>query len=347
MPVEELSRESLFCAPESDKIATDLYHAIRGSSDHKTLYLLWQLRLNHLFQESKLVARREGTNLAEAIHLLVRLGVQEPETQVPLKNEASETPFGLQLSLLRVKYTTATAFSIVNEYYKMVYRVRLSLIGALKEQRVMEVKKVSILCYGVLSILVVKREFGAAIGLVSSVLSNHIKALHDQSFEENLRFLHLLLILLESKASGLPSIKPLEASGLNKNSQRELWCVLENIAAIYSSDEDQNRENLVVQKAQLANGGLGAMDIVLAGQALNVDSQLITGRILCSLLGMWELMLRYNVEMKEAGVTGWNFDALCDIFQPSDFEPEIAVLHALVAKRWFNEALFNKVYGFE
>lgn len=296
-------------------LITNTYHLIKLADLNQQLKL-WEIRLLSLLFDNQLaVAKREAINLNNAIFLFDSPKQPQNVLIYPLpKNNDSAIQYSLLVLILRLK--SVPNLNMLNELYKLTYQSRLK--GDSNQTNLTN------LSYDVIAVLSINKNYIS--------LLNHLRSVKDQSNDKQyLSNTNLLLILVEclaAKANGRKQkIDTTLWEEVNSNTRDSLVYVLQNINPLISSDTKPSYSTI--------------QELTLPELLKIVESGGITGRILCSTLGLWELSNNYDFSLaREDGKMVYKYTG--EEVVEGEYVDRV---FTLVRRNWVG--FIHKVYGLE
>lgn len=292
----------------SDSELVDCTYLVLKHEELSVLQALkvWHLRLTVLLFSNRLgEAKKEATNLNNALY-----AKENPSTATagvaPLpKNNNGVIDHELLVLLLRLK--SVPNLSLVNELYKLSYQLRLKCTSS---DRAAVQKKLCNLAYEIMMVLFITRNYGTLVSFVESL--RHDLGDSESDFASNTALVGTLVkLVLGADAAG-------DYAHVRQRSLDCLTHVLQTIPHTVGAKEVQ-----------------ASVDTSYAGLCDLVARKMVTGRILCCTLAMWELSTVFRVEMS-----------------PGSFAVECAGggslledAYARVCRRWSSN--IHKVYAIE
>ncbi|EGV66592.1 hypothetical protein PSN45_002791 [Yamadazyma tenuis] len=341
--------ESIRSKSSVDSILGQTYTLIRTSTDLNDSITLWEIRLLVLVFNNRITqAKYEAVCLNNVLYLAENDNVApaavssippNPQNQrvYPLpRNNNGVIDHKFLVLLLRLK--SVPNMSLVNEFYKLCYQLRLKSDNYSSDQLSVKLMNLS---FDISVILIINKDYLTLLNLLDSMKSE-IELDKSELYASVLSGVKLLSILtkiliFDQTQTPRDAIKrQLRTSHSDDfhlvvdSALDDLVYVLNNISPIYSAtltEKDERTAATDISKADIDLDRLVSM--VLEGK--------ITGRILCSLLGMWDLKNNFKFAIEESEFLGEDLVSISN--------PTVSDCCALIRMDWLKH--INKVYGLE
>lgn len=318
------------------------YHLINSHELSPAQVLqVWETRLLlHLFNNQLGFAKKEALNLNNALYLHENANTLNPNIPVaqrsrsnsslssppqpiyPLpKNNDSAISYSLLVLLLRLK--SVPNMNLVNELYKLDYQLRLRY-SANKSSK----SKLMNLSYDVVVILVVTKNHLTLLSYLKG-LKHELDHLDDADYAQYLSNMTLILIIIESS---LFIAKGRDTAALEAEFQTSFDTI---------TPETRDSLTFVLRTVLTSVASKETVDITgisLAELLQLVKDEKVTSRIICSTLGLWDLLNRFP-QLKFDGIQLLNDE---DVPQTED---SVDAIHNKVVNTCYK--YIYKVYGLE
>lgn len=306
-------------------ILSQSFSLLKSSTSLEDSIKIWEIRLLWLiFNDKLLQAKQEATNLNNTIYIS-ELGEVPPNPPrvLPLpRNNNGHINHRLLVLLLRLK--SVPNLTLVNEFYKLCYQLRL------RDHEHLSQKLVN-LSYDIMVVLLINKNYSTLLNLLY-LMENEMKLVKGSEVQID-RFNLLIIItrvFIYQQSQTPREIIRREMSqwdsdfGALKSSLDCLKYVLATVEPIYSPG---SAESNLVKLETLSLDDLVSM--VLDGK--------ITTRIVCCTLGIWDLQNNYGFELNENGF----------LSTETDIPEEIGLsdCYLLMCTKWLQH--ITKVYGLE
>lgn len=331
------------------------YLIVNPSFDVKQVLKLWEIRLLLLLFNNQInLAKKEAINLNNALYnnennqpaggLLNEVNKMNNDNALlpiyPLpKNNNGLIEYNLLILLLRLK--SIPNLGLVNELYKLCYQLRLTKTS----DEEIQLKLIN-LSYEIVVVLTITKNFLTLLSFVESIL--HDLAVQEKSgeltetylnYKSNVTLIYVIINIINDNRLG--KITPNNLSkvtkkyemnfkNINHNSINCLYRVLKTVSPIIHEDAQ-----LLEAIEKLEIGDLGLSKVI--GFIRNGE---LTGRTICSILGLWDLSNSLDCELTES-LFVVNVNEECD----DTTNGKIGLAYRLVTKNW--NKLIYKVYGLE
>lgn len=326
---------------EYKNVISKLYFLIKDATDTRSQLLFWEVRLLLLlFNDQLSAAKREAIALNNVLYFGDSQQSQPPSTPsssyqgtpiYPLpKNNNLLIPYSLILLLLRLKSTPT--LGLLHELYKLIYQSRLKLAS---DKETLQIRLTN-LSYQVIAVLNINKNYPTLLNHLNNVREHLMKYKNDEQYLSNI---NLLLIIVEAQTmfAKTNSTKTItskyervfeEVNLLSKNS---VVYVLQNIQPMIGKYSKPSTSEIT--------------DLDSLATLLNIiETGGITGRIICALLGLWELSNTYLFDLVSDD-DGIHFANTLSTTGGSIPEDQHDKLYNLVTSQWCK--YIHKVYGLE
>lgn len=331
------------------------YLIVNPSFDVKQVLKLWEIRLLLLLFNNQInLAKKEAINLNNALYnhennqpagtLLNEVSKMNNDNALlpiyPLpKNNNGLIEYNLLILLLRLK--SIPNLGLVNELYKLCYQLRLTKTSDAEIQ-----SKLINLSYEIVVVLTITKNFLTLLSFIESIL--HDLAVQGKSGElteaylnymSNITLIYIIINIINDNKLGKITPNNLskvtkkyekDFNNINQNSINCLYRVLKTISPIIHEEA-----KLLEAIEKLEIGDLGLAKVI--GFIRNGE---LTGRTICSILGLWDLNNSLDCELTES-VFAVNVNEECD----DTTNGKIDLAYRLVTKNW--DKLIYKVYCLE
>lgn len=331
------------------------YLIVNPTFDVKQVLKLWEIRLLLLLFNNQInLAKKEAINLNNALYnhennqpaggLLNEVNKMNNDNALmpiyPLpKNNNGLIEYNLLILLLRLK--SIPNLGLVNELYKLCYQLRLTKTS----DEEIQLKLIN-LSYEIVVVLTITKNFLTLLSFIESIL-------HDLSVQEkfgeltetylnyksNVTLIYVIINIINDNRLGKLTPNNLSKvtkkyemnfKNINQNSINCLYRVLKTVSPIIHEDVQ-----LLEAIEKLEIGDLGLSKVI--GFIRNGE---LTGRTICSILGLWDLSNSFDCELTES-LFVVNVNEECD----DTTNGKIGLAYRLVTKNW--NKLIYKVYGLE
>ncbi|CUM66215.1 uncharacterized protein PRCAT00003875001 [Priceomyces carsonii] len=320
-----------------DRIIDLTWHLIQNQelSLDETLKL-WEIRLTLLLFNSQLnIAKKEAINLNNALYLSEddsNSTSSSTNSLMPIyplpKNNDKILDYNLLTLLIRLK--SIPNLNLVNEIYKLTYQLRLKYKGNLIY------KKLINLSYDVMVILIINKNYLTLINLLGSII--HELEIYPERDHNNYHS-NVLLVYIIVKAYMFQDVSQLVSecketfSGVNRLSKMALYFVLKSISPRLTFPNE--KETMAILPP--------SEDFSIDYLATAVSKGDISTRIICSAMGMWDLINRFDFQLLSDPDISFT-----DPHLTQEYEGDMSVVEScyrLVNTQWAGQ--FQKVYGLE
>lgn len=312
------------------------YHLLRNSQLEQEVKLkLWKIRLSLLlFDDCLPVAKREAVNLNNILYDLENPGTVDGSSSriSPLpKNNNGMIDHELILLILRLK--SAPNMNLVNEFYKLAYQVRLR--SSISDQESL-IRRLSRLSFDTIVILVVNKANSTLANLLGSILHELEMCKKSEHYAEHASNITLLWVIARSIMKSTLS-KKVDASTF-----------VSNIKLNYSSTFDKLQKptlaTLTTVLSQIAPNTSDSKPLLESDKDIITLNELaqfiergdITSRIICAMIGIWDLQYCYNFRLEDSKVISPLHE---------DTDEGLPLIERKVENMWCSN--YNRVYGLE
>ncbi|EMG50603.1 hypothetical protein SBY92_001397 [Candida maltosa Xu316] len=347
-----------------DSIINKTYYLLKSSTTSSLSLKLWLIRLTcHLFNNQLNYAKKEAINLNNTLYLnenpntstgsqlasMTTPGGNNPTTTVyplPKNNQLLMIDFKLLILLLRLK--NLPNLNLINELYKLIYQIRLKNNNtsfnetALSDDFNDELK---LLSFDNIVILLITKNYLTLLNFLNQLINQlQEEDKHGDDYYSNICLLYLLVSLTvyhrQKKDLHLiieknPKFSTLWDDKINQFSKNALKYAIQNVSPIISAP--------VVTENQIVCESL--MDLVGL-----IKEEKINNRILCAMMGIWDLSIIYHTKFQLSDNDGTllfgktNNSNDIDTQELSD-EELINKSYDELSNQWCN--YIHKVYGLE
>ncbi|CAH2355257.1 hypothetical protein CLIB1423_23S01332 [[Candida] railenensis] len=291
-----------------------------GDLSYEESLKVWEIRLIlHIFDGGISIAKKEGINLNNELYLIENKSREPPaapqapgvpssrtgsltnasatgnEATLPIyplpRNNNSQISHSLLILLLRLK--SIPNLNLVNELYKLTYQSRLKASSNSKEPEVISLQLAN-LSYDIIVVLTITKNY---LTLVNFIQSIRYELDIGSAYSSRLALLWLIIKLIlhvkkyasttagntDSLTDALVQQYQKDFNGISKSTLSEFQYILNNF-----------NPNLSVGSV---NDGVN--EITLELLVSRAQKGLISGRIICCTLGLWNLQNRFGVELRD------------------------------------------------
>lgn len=377
VPLDKYSVEDLLEGIKSKRSYNEIidltYYLLKNNSlSLSEILKIWEIRLIlHLFNNQLSFAKKEAINLNNALYLNENNNIaptQGQQAQSPNSNNDSRTSSmnsatgntpspnpGLQpiyplpknnngviehsLLMMILRLRSIPNLSLVNEFYKLCYQLRLRSSGAQEEKLDLQLKLIN-LSYDIIVILCITKNYHTLLNYLESiryelVLQKKQGLLSDtyKQYLSNVTLLWVIILIMVHVRNGAKKDKLTDIitkyyqqafeDDVYELSMNSLSYILSHILPLPSSDD----------MAKVPQGPLTILhlvQLVLLGD--------ISGRIICSTIGLWDIS---NVH----GYTLTKDDEFKLSRQPKDVSSNVLLCYDELTNDWGK--FIYKVYGLE
>lgn len=228
----------------------------------------WEIRLTLLLFNNQLtIAKKEALNVNNALYVYENGPQEGPVLPLP-KNNNGLIPYELLVLLLRLK--SAPTLLLVNDLYKLCYQLRLNP----KHSKHLATRLANI-SYEIVCVLTITKHQASLRLFLAGILDDlDRRQLPEAQYRSNISLIYTILLLLNDPKADVSSI----FDNVNESSLESLQYVLTTVSP-----------TIVLPPApdQVSLASLEDLRSLISQGA-------ITGRIICSLLGLWDLTNTYN-----------------------------------------------------
>lgn len=343
-----------------DSIINKTYYLLKSSLSSspsseltvQTCLKLWQIRLTcHLFNNNLNYAKKELINLNNSLYLNENHNISPSSLNTisggangnnnllyPLpKNNLMVIDYKLLILLMRLK--NFPNLNLTNELYKLIWQIRLKSNNSPQDDTNDMNIILENLSFDNIVILIITKNFIPLINFLNQLIEE-LKELNkskENQYYSNICLIYIIINLIvyckKGKLGGIfDNVKQLWENDVNQFTKNCLNYSLQKISPIIT----QSNPSESIHKCETID------DLVEL-----VNNDLITGRIICSTLGIWDLINNYDFTLAESE-DGLQFrgktSANKDISSLSDEDLANECLKVLESQ-WCK--YINKVYGLE
>ncbi|KAK6890929.1 hypothetical protein K4I79_000032 [Candida tropicalis] len=343
-----------------DSIINKTYYLLKSSLSSspsseltvQTCLKLWQIRLTcHLFNNNLNYAKKESINLNNSLYLNENHNISPSSLNTisggangnnnllyPLpKNNLMVIDYKLLILLMRLK--NFPNLNLTNELYKLIWQIRLKSNNSPQDDTNDMNIILENLSFDNIVILIITKNFIPLINFLNQLIEE-LKELNkskENQYYSNICLIYIIINLIvyckKGKLGGIfDNVKQLWENDVNQFTKNCLNYSLQTISPIIT----QSNPSESIHKCETID------DLVEL-----VNNDLITGRIICSTLGIWDLINNYDFTLAESE-DGLQFrgktSANKDISSLSDEDLANECLKVLESQ-WCK--YINKVYGLE
>ncbi|EER34603.1 predicted protein [Candida tropicalis MYA-3404] len=343
-----------------DSIINKTYYLLKSSLSSspsseltvQTCLKLWQIRLTcHLFNNNLNYAKKESINLNNSLYLNENHNISPSSLNTisggangnnnllyPLpKNNLMVIDYKLLILLMRLK--NFPNLNLTNELYKLIWQIRLKSNNSPQDDTNDMNIILENLSFDNIVILIITKNFIPLINFLNQLIEE-LKELNkskENQYYSNICLIYIIINLIvyckKGKLGGIfDNVKQLWENDVNQFTKNCLNYSLQKISPIIT----QSNPSESIHKCETID------DLVEL-----VNNDLITGRIICSTLGIWDLINNYDFTLAESE-DGLQFrgktSANKDISSLSDEDLANECLKVLESQ-WCK--YINKVYGLE
>lgn len=343
-----------------DSIINKTYYLLKSSLSSspsseltvQTCLKLWQIRLTcHLFNNNLNYAKKELINLNNSLYLNENHNISPSSLNTisggtngnnnllyPLpKNNLMIIDYKLLILLMRLK--NFPNLNLTNELYKLIWQIRLKSNNSPQDDTNDMNIILENLSFDNIVILIITKNFIPLINFLNQLIEE-LKELNkskENQYYSNICLIYIIINLIvyckKGKLGGIfDNVKQLWENDVNQFTKNCLNYSLQKISPIIT----QSNPSESIHKCETID------DLVEL-----VNNDLITGRIICSTLGIWDLINNYDFTLAESE-DGLQFrgktSANKDISSLSDEDLANECLKVLESQ-WCK--YINKVYGLE
>lgn len=343
-----------------DSIINKTYYLLKSSLSSspsseltvQTCLKLWQIRLTcHLFNNNLNYAKKELINLNNSLYLNENHNISPSSLNTisggtngnnnllyPLpKNNLMIIDYKLLILLMRLK--NFPNLNLTNELYKLIWQIRLKSNNSPQDDTNDMNIILENLSFDNIVILIITKNFIPLINFLNQLIEE-LKELNkskENQYYSNICLIYIIINLIvyckKGKLGGIfDNVKQLWENDVNQFTKNCLNYSLQTISPIIT----QSNPSESIHKCETID------DLVEL-----VNNDLITGRIICSTLGIWDLINNYDFTLAESE-DGLQFrgktSANKDISSLSDEDLANECLKVLESQ-WCK--YINKVYGLE
>lgn len=343
-----------------DSIINKTYYLLKSSLSSspsseltvQTCLKLWQIRLTcHLFNNNLNYAKKELINLNNSLYLNENHNISPSSLNTisggtngnnnllyPLpKNNLMIIDYKLLILLMRLK--NFPNLNLTNELYKLIWQIRLKSNNSPQDDTNDMNIILENLSFDNIVILIITKNFIPLINFLNQLIEE-LKELNkskENQYYSNICLIYIIINLIvyckKGKLGGIfDNVKQLWENDVNQFTKNCLNYSLQKISPIIT----QSNPSESIHKCETID------DLVEL-----VNNDLLTGRIICSTLGIWDLINNYDFTLAESE-DGLQFrgktSANKDISSLSDEDLANECLKVLESQ-WCK--YINKVYGLE
>lgn len=343
-----------------DSIINKTYYLLKSSLSSspsseltvQTCLKLWQIRLTcHLFNNNLNYVKKELINLNNSLYLNENHNISPSSLNTisggangnnnllyPLpKNNLMVIDYKLLILLMRLK--NFPNLNLTNELYKLIWQIRLKSNNSPQDDTNDMNIILENLSFDNIVILIITKNFIPLINFLNQLIEE-LKELNkskENQYYSNICLIYIIINLIvyckKGKLGGIfDNVKQLWENDVNQFTKNCLNYSLQKISPIIT----QSNPSESIHKCETID------DLVEL-----VNNDLITGRIICSTLGIWDLINNYDFTLAESE-DGLQFrgktSANKDISSLSDEDLANECLKVLESQ-WCK--YINKVYGLE
>lgn len=309
------------------------FQLIKRSKSIKEILILWESRLVlHLFNNNLQIAKREAINLNNILYLSENNTPANNVSIYPLpKNNNAVINHSLIILLLRLK--SVPNMVLLNEFYKLCYQLRLKSLENLSE-------KLLNLSFDIMVILIINKNYTTLINLLQSMITEMKLTKSNYTtfyYDAQLLLIIVKIFVYDTKGTPLQTIEKLiseevsdsQFNDIKTNSIDNLLYVLHTIDPIYNQKSD---------KVTINNS-----EFTLSTLVEYCVQAKISGRILCCLLGIYNLSNTYGFKVidNEGELLFTNYPESLDTSE--DINAELC--YKLITRNWCDNV--HKLFGLE
>lgn len=343
-----------------DSIINKTYYLLKSSLSSspsseltvQTCLKLWQIRLTcHLFNNNLNYAKKELINLNNSLYLNENHNISPSSLNTisggangnnnllyPLpKNNLMIIDYKLLILLMRLK--NFPNLNLTNELYKLIWQIRLKSNNSPQDDTNDMNIILENLSFDNIVILIITKNFIPLINFLNQLIEElkELNKTKENQYYSNICLIYIIINLIvyckKGKLGGIfDNVKQLWENDVNQFTKNCLNYSLQTISPIIT----QSNPSESIHKCETID------DLVEL-----VNNDLITGRIICSTLGIWDLINNYDFTLAESE-DGLQFrgktSANKDISSLSDEDLANECLKVLESQ-WCK--YINKVYGLE
>lgn len=343
-----------------DSIINKTYYLLKSSLSSspsseltvQTCLKLWQIRLTcHLFNNNLNYAKKELINLNNSLYLNENHNISPSSLNTisggangnnnllyPLpKNNLMVIDHKLLILLMRLK--NFPNLNLTNELYKLIWQIRLKSNNSPQDDTNDMNIILENLSFDNIVILIITKNFIPLINFLNQLIEElkELNKTKENQYYSNICLIYIIINLIvyckKGKLGGIfDNVKQLWENDVNQFTKNCLNYSLQTISPIIT----QSNPSESIHKCETID------DLVEL-----VNNDLITGRIICSTLGIWDLINNYDFTLAESE-DGLQFrgktSANKDISSLSDEDLANECLKVLESQ-WCK--YINKVYGLE
>ncbi|KAK6881389.1 hypothetical protein K6H10_001581 [Candida tropicalis] len=343
-----------------DSIINKTYYLLKSSLSSspsseltvQTCLKLWQIRLTcHLFNNNLNYAKKESINLNNSLYLNENHNISPSSLNTisggtngnnnllyPLpKNNLMIIDYKLLILLMRLK--NFPNLNLTNELYKLIWQIRLKSNHSPQDDTNDMNIILENLSFDNIVILIITKNFIPLINFLNQLIEElkELNKTKENQYYSNICLIYIIINLIvyckKGKLGGIfDNVKQLWENDVNQFTKNCLNYSLQKISPIIT----QSNPSESIHKCETID------DLVEL-----VNNDLITGRIICSTLGIWDLINNYDFTLAESE-DGLQFrgktSANKDISSLSDEDLANECLKVLESQ-WCK--YINKVYGLE
>lgn len=343
-----------------DSIINKTYYLLKSSLSSspsseltvQTCLKLWQIRLTcHLFNNNLNYAKKELINLNNSLYLNENHNISPSSLNTisggangnnnllyPLpKNNLMVIDYKLLILLMRLK--NFPNLNLTNELYKLIWQIRLKSNNSPQDDTNDMNIILENLSFDNIVILIITKNFIPLINFLNQLIEElkELNKTKENQYYSNICLIYIIINLIvyckKGKLGGIfDNVKQLWENDVNQFTKNCLNYSLQTISPIIT----QSNPSESIHKCETID------DLVEL-----VNNDLITGRIICSTLGIWDLINNYDFTLAESE-DGLQFrgktSANKDISSLSDEDLANECLKVLESQ-WCK--YINKVYGLE
>lgn len=343
-----------------DSIINKTYYLLKSSLSSspsseltvQTCLKLWQIRLTcHLFNNNLNYAKKELINLNNSLYLNENHNISPSSLNTisggangnnnllyPLpKNNLMIIDYKLLILLMRLK--NFPNLNLTNELYKLIWQIRLKSNNSPQDDTNDMNIILENLSFDNIVILIITKNFIPLINFLNQLIEElkELNKTKENQYYSNICLIYIIINLIvyckKGKLGGIfDNVKQLWENDVNQFTKNCLNYSLQKISPIIT----QSNPSESIHKCETID------DLVEL-----VNNDLITGRIICSTLGIWDLINNYDFTLAESE-DGLQFrgktSANKDISSLSDEDLANECLKVLESQ-WCK--YINKVYGLE
>lgn len=356
-------------SPDYTQLIDHTYYLLRnGDYSTEELLLIWEIRLTlFMFNGQISFAKKEAINLNNTLYTnenkalpagpgsgrdstlsqssLLALSQsnssQDGQLLLPIyplpKNNDGQISNSLLILILRLK--SIPNMHLVNELYKLCYQLRLRGTHQMRPHDLTTKTKLINLSYEVVVILTITKNYSTLLNYLGSLkhdveakLSNATE--DDQEYKQyysNIKLVWLITkcTLAANNNGQIAYIKQQHQKDfeqIDQNSIDSLKFVLQTVAPVYSSATSTPMADASIQ--------------LLGDLTGYIDDGRITGRIICSMLGLWDISNVYKAHLEDNGKLAFVIDTVDE----SD-KTRLEIAYHQITGKWCSYV--HKVYGLE